>query len=91
MKKYIFLIIGLAVFDVVVSVLVSTHMMSLQQDYARLRQTEKKLQSENNRLAREVAHMSSLQKISKSAQNLGLSKTDSRVVYVEKDIFAALR
>lgn len=91
MKKYIFFIIGLAIIDIFVSVVVSTQLLTLQLDYSRLRQREKKLQRENNRLAREVAYISSLQKINQSVQNLGLTKSSNRVVYIEKAAFAALR
>ncbi len=91
MKKYIFFIIGLAIIDVIVSMLISTQLLSLQNSYAQLRQREKELQANNHQLSREVAHMSSLQQISQSAENLGLSELDSQLVYIEKDIFAALR
>jgi cell division protein FtsL len=91
MKKYIFFIIGLAIIDVIVSMLISTQLLSLQEGYSNLRQREKELQENNHQLSREVAYMSSLQRISQSAENLGLSQLDSQLVYIEKDIFAALR
>lgn len=91
MKKYIFFIIGLTIIDIAVSMLVSTQLLTLQKEYGQLRQREKELRQQTDQLAREVAHMASLQKISQSAQNLGLTKTDNRVVYVEKAAFAAVR
>ncbi len=91
MKKYIFYIIALVIVDVLVSVAVSTHMLSMQASYIELKKKEESLQTENKILAKEAAHMSSIRKISQSAEQLGFSEIDSRIVYVEKDIYAALR
>ncbi len=91
MKKYIFYIIGLVSIDILVTLIISTQMLTVQQNYQHLRQVEKDLQSENNRLSREVAHLSSLNKISQTAEDLGLTKTGTRIVYVKKDVFAALK
>ncbi len=91
MKKYIFLITGLVVIDILVSLFVSSQLLGLQSDYTYLKQKEAELRAENTTLSQQVAHLSSLQRISRSAENLGLEKNNNRLVYIEKDIYAALR
>lgn len=92
MKKYIILITAFAVADVVISMLISVRMMAIQTNYLDLRQKESALIEENNQLAREAAHLSSLKNIQATAENLGLNLySDKQVVYIEKDAFAALK
>ncbi len=91
MKRYIFFIICLIIISAAVSVGVSTSVISLQDEYIQLRQKEKQLIAENNHLARETAHLASLQRISEKAEELGLAKIDNQLIYIDKDIYAALR
>lgn len=91
MKKYIFYIAGLILINILVTLYISTSLASVQQDYLQLRQTELNLQEENTRLSREVALLSSLKRISQAAENLGLTETNNRVVYVREAALAALK
>jgi cell division protein FtsL len=91
MKKYIFYIILLIIVDVLVSVAVSTHMLSMQASYIDLKREEKTLQTKNNSLAQETAHLSSIRRVSHLADQLGLSEINNEIVYIEKDVYAALR
>ena len=88
MKKYILFITILVLFDVFLSLWVNADLLEKQERLAQLQERVVKLTAENDRLKREVAQLSSLNRIAKLASEMGLARDDQRLIVVSQDQFA---
>jgi len=87
-KQYFFFLAGLILFDIFLSLLINADLLTKQERLVQLQEKVAKLEAGNDRLKREVAQLSSLNRIAKLASEMGLARDDQRLIVVSQDQFA---
>lgn len=87
-KQYLFFLAGLTLFDIIFSFLINADLFDKQKQLARLQEKVVNLEVENGQLKREVAQLSSLNRIAKLASGMGLVQDNQRLLVVSQDQFA---
>lgn len=88
MKKTFFYLLLFLGINIIVGLAANTRKMVLRQQYAEQIKELDQLKTVNQKLVRETAHLSSLQRISKLSAKLELKRSNSNLVYIKKDNFA---
>ena len=87
-KQYFFFLAGLILLDIFLSLLINADLLTKQERLVQLQERAIRLEAENDRLKREVAQLSSLNRIAKLASEMGLVRDDQRLIVVSQDQFA---
>lgn len=88
MRKYLIFLTSLILIDIFICLSVNADLLGIQKDYDFYNQSLTKLRKKNDQLVREVAHLSSLNRISRMSQEMGLTKNKEKVVFISQDQFA---
>ena len=88
MKKYFLFLLCLVFLDVSVCLLTNTNLVEIQKDYQKLEESLSLLEKENNRLEREIAHLTSFNHLEKEIKKIDLKNNPDRIVYLDQDLFA---
>lgn len=87
-KQYFFFLIIIILGDIFLSLLINTDLLGKQERLVQLQGKATRLTAENERLRRETAQLSSLNRIVKLASEMGLARDKRRLIVVSQDQFA---
>lgn len=87
-KGYFFFLAVMILVDICLSLLMNVDLLDKQEQLVQLQEKATRLTAENEHLKREVAQLSSLNRIAKLASEMGLVRDKQRLVVVTQDQFA---
>ena len=88
MKKYFLFLIGIVLVNISLSLMINADLFTCQKELFSLQQSLISAREKNNRLKREAASLSSLNRIAQLASKTGLAREEKKIVIVSGDRFA---